>query len=292
MFRGPPNVTWPSVNLHIWMNCSFKPQLLNFHHLWFVGHWSGEIKSASLMKLHFMVRKTQEALKTIPPLHPDDTAGGSSLLHHVALAPRATASRLDFPSFPSAFRFLFGRVARASYIQSLIWYIHHSKRVGGDYISEKDVVCHIYERLSVWENASITGDVCVEQFEGGCALLFDWSEPVDVSVFWSECMCWTVRKCTAERRARRLSLSWSSNRSDVAVSRPAHCPQPSPTKCGSLFKVHLHFSLVFFFVFFFTLFVCVWCVLVHTSVSPALVQVRRTSQHPALSLKCLIVQRW
>lgn len=102
------------------------------------------------MKLHIMVRKTREALKTIPPLHPDVTGGGggSSLLHRVALAPQASASRSDSP-FPSALRFLFGRVARGSYIQSLIWYIHHSKRVGGDYISEKDVVCHIYEHLSV-----------------------------------------------------------------------------------------------------------------------------------------------
>lgn len=82
----------------------------------------------------------------------------------------------DFPQRPS-------RVAWSLYIQSLICYIHHFHWVGGDYISEKDVVCHTYERASS-ESASIAHDKCVEPFERQEPCISVWS--VSVNVFMLE----------------------------------------------------------------------------------------------------------
>lgn len=147
-------------------------------------------KITSLMKFHFMVRKTQEALKRshhctqVPEWH---QASVSQLLRpnlvptSSVARPHSSSNRVTFDSPPLLTFFLFplqpawnlprgpNRVAWGSYIQSLIWYIHHFHRVGGDYIMitswEGPCVSYLWaDVICLWESASIAHDICVEQF--------------------------------------------------------------------------------------------------------------------------------
>lgn len=79
------------------------------------------------LKLHFMVRKTQEALKGSH--HCTLTRHlGDTWLEWSVCPPPTPSSRLPVsPPQPQGSN----RVARGPYIQSLLWYIHHLHRVGG-----------------------------------------------------------------------------------------------------------------------------------------------------------------
>lgn len=171
-----------------------------------------------------MVRKTQEALKRSHhwtlTRYPGDTrlvsfsSQGWILCQNrvkCVLIPQATMSRLI--SFPSTLCILSGlceiflrgpnRVAWGSYIQSLIWYIHHFHRWEGITSVRRtwcvDVIClcekvHLLLMINVWN--------CLT--ERSPALLSDWSVSVNVSVLWSECICCTVRECTHSIKAVTL----------------------------------------------------------------------------------------
>lgn len=134
------------------------------------------------MKLHFMVRKTREALKTIPPLHPDVTGGGggSSLLH-----PRHVLTPLFHPLCVSSsaellevhtFSHLFG-----TFITLRGWEAITSVRRTSCVIFMSICLCeemHLLLVMYVWNSS-----------KGAVHFCFDRSEPVDTSVYWSECMC-------------------------------------------------------------------------------------------------------
>lgn len=142
------------------------------------------------MKLHFMVRKTREALKTIPPLHPDVTGGGGARVFFIASPsllehPRHVLTPLFHPLCVSSsaellevhtFSHLFG-----TFITLRGWEAITSVRRTSCVIFMSICLCeemHLLLVMYVWNSS-----------KGAVHFCFDRSEPVDTSVYWSECMC-------------------------------------------------------------------------------------------------------
>lgn len=133
-----------------------------------------KISSLIHYEISFHGQENPRGTKNIPPLHPDQEPGWHQACvfqlspfpispSHKA-PPHSSSNRIAFDFLSFSFQLwmfcLFplqpvgdlplglNKVAWGSYIQSLIEYIHHFHWVGGDYISEKDLVCHSYERVS------------------------------------------------------------------------------------------------------------------------------------------------
>lgn len=217
-----------------------KPQLLKFHHLWFVRHTDlvkclqGN-KIASLMKFHFMVRKTQEALKRshqstqgpgwhqarvfqLTSTNPEPTSSGAR--------PHPSSNRVTFDFLSlhfqlSTFHFLFGLLEIFPGGRTELLEAHTFSHLFGTFITFigweaitswegpcvsylwADVIClcekvHLLLMINVWNSLNDRNPALLFQLQLECV---------------SKCICilewvhhYTVRKCTHSIKANCNSV--------------------------------------------------------------------------------------